>query len=60
MGKNLFYGSKPCCQHKGLVTVIAAAKIARLKKLGHGHLRHFFSIAKNSKLGLTAQYLFAT
>jgi hypothetical protein len=57
--KKLTKRSGSCCQRKGLVSVIAGIKIARLEKLCHGYLRHFFSIPKNPELGLPSEDFFS-
>jgi len=41
---------------EGLVAVIPAAEIARLKEFGHCYLRNLLSISENSELGLAGQY----
>ncbi len=46
------------CKMKSLITVISTSEITRFEKLGHCHLRHFFSISKNAKLGLPCKHFF--
>src|SRR5690349_22902304 len=41
------------------VAVVSCTEIALLKYLGHGQLWNLFSIAKNSKFGLTHEYFLA-
>src|SRR5258705_933828 len=45
--------------HEGLVTVISRPVVAIAKHPGHGDLRYFLAIAKNSKLSLAHEYLLA-
>ena len=52
LGEELLYTSKPGGKHEGLVPVITRPEVSGFEELGHGHLRHFFSISKNPKFGL--------
>jgi hypothetical protein len=47
-------------KHKGLVTVIPATEISRIKEFSHGHLGHFLTISKNAKFSFAGQNLFAS
>ena len=57
--KKLTQSSGACSQRKGLISVISSIKIAMLEKLCHGHLGHFFTIAKNPKLSLPGKDFFS-
>jgi hypothetical protein len=57
--KELLYGGQPAGKGKRLVAVVTGPEIARLKKLGHRYLRHFFAVAKDAELGFASQHFLA-
>ena len=45
-------------EHECLIAIVTASPVPRLKRPGHGELRHFLAVSEDSKLRLARQDLF--
>src|SRR6056297_2573876 len=60
LSKKLLHTHLINSHHKSLIAIIAGTKIPFLKIMGHGNLRHLFTIAKNTEFRFTCERFFSS